>query len=82
MALEKEMETFNKNLAQFRGQEGKFVLIRGDTVDDFFTSYDDAIKAGYQKFGLNPFLVKQIQSTAQVQFISRMFDPALIGAKP
>jgi hypothetical protein len=81
MALEKEMETFTKRLPELKQHEGKFVLIQGENVVDFFSSYDDAIKAGYQKFGLDPFLVKQIQATAQVQFISRWFDPMLSAAK-
>lgn len=79
MALEKETETYQKRLAELKAHEGKYVLIHGDTVEDFFASYEDAIKAGYQKFGLSPFLVKQIQSAAQVQFISRRFDPCRVA---
>jgi hypothetical protein len=75
MALEKEFETYNARLAELKAHEGKFVLIHGDTVVDYFASYEDAIKAGYQRFALEPFLVKQIQATDQVQFISRLFDP-------
>lgn len=80
MALEKETETYQKRLPELKAHEGKFVLIHGDTVADFFASYEDAIKAGYQKFGLSPFLVKQIQSSVQVQFISRHFDPCRTAA--
>lgn len=75
MALEREMETFTKNAAEMQGHEGKFVLIHGDTIVDFFTSYEDAIKAGYQRFALEPFLVKQVQAVTHAQFISRLFDP-------
>jgi hypothetical protein len=79
MALEKETETYNKRLSELKAHEGKYVLIQGETVEDFFASYEDAIKAGYQKFGLSPFLVKQIQAAAQVQFISRLFDPCRVS---
>jgi len=80
MALEKEIATFNKSLAEMKaGHEGKFVLVQEDNVVDFFDTYDDAINAGYKTFGLNSFLVKQIHSVAQVQFISRSVDPAEIA---
>lgn len=75
MPLEKELETYRAKLSQLKDQEGKFVLIHGENVVDVFSSYDDAIKAGYQNFGLTPFLVKQIQSIEQVQFITRYVDP-------
>lgn len=79
MALEKEMETYKRKSAELAAHEGKYVLIKGDDVVDFFSSYEDAIKAGYQKFSLEPFLVQQIRATAQVQFISRLFDPSVVS---
>ncbi len=75
MALEKELETYKNALPKLKENEGKFVLVQGDTVDSVYTSYEDAMKAGYAKFGLKPFLVKQIQTIEQVQFISRFVDP-------
>lgn len=71
MALEKELETYKNKLSELRQYEGKFVLIHGDEVIDTFVSYEDAIKEGYKKYGLESFLVKQIQSIETVQFISR-----------
>lgn len=60
MALEKEMETFEKNKDELLRHEGKFVLIHGSNVVDFFCSWEDAIKAGYQKFGLETFMVRRV----------------------
>jgi len=77
MALERELETYRAKLPELRENEGKFVLIHGDTVVDIFSSYEDAVKRGYQDFGLEPFLVTQIQSIEQVQFISRLVDPCV-----
>jgi len=72
MALEKEIERFDQKQAELSGEHaGQFVLIHGTDDFEFFTSYDDAIKAGYQKYGLAPFLVKQIQAVEQVHFIYR-----------
>ena len=47
-------------------------------IVDFFSGYDDAIKAGYSRFGLEPFLVKQIHALEQAQFISRFVDPCAV----
>jgi hypothetical protein len=75
MALEKELETYRNKLAELAQHEGKYVLIHGDKVEDFFSTYEDAIKAGYQKFKLEPFLVKQVRSTEPVFFITRNVVP-------
>jgi len=63
MALEKELETYKAKLPELKGSEGKFVLIKGAELVDTFTSYEDAIKEGYARFHLEPFLVKQVQSS-------------------
>jgi len=76
MALEKEIETYNQNLPALKAEEGKFVLIQGTQVAGTYTSYEDAVKEGYAKFGPNtPFLVKQISTIEQIQFVSRFVDP-------
>lgn len=75
MALEKELETYKNKLPELKQYEGKYVLIHGDEVIDTYTSYEDAIKEGYNRFKLGPFLVKQIHSVEQVHFISRFVTP-------
>ncbi len=80
MALERELETYAKKLQTMKDQEGKFVLIHGDDVIDFFSTYEDAIKAGYQNYKLEPFLVKQVHATEPVFFISRCVDPVKIAS--
>jgi hypothetical protein len=75
MALEKELETYQSKLPELKGSEGKFVLIHGDRIVDTFSSYEDAIKAGYQHFQLEPFLVKQINAMEAVQHVTRPIMP-------
>lgn len=75
MALETELATYHDKLAELKSEEGKFVLISGDEIVGTYTSSEDAIKVGYAKFGLAPFLVKQIQAVEFVQFISRYVEP-------
>ena len=75
MALEKELATYREKLPTWKEEEGKYVLIHGDTVVDFFAAYEDALKAGYQQFKLEPFLVKQVNATEKVLHLTRHVLP-------
>jgi len=83
MALETERATYKSKLPELiaDGNEGKFALIKGNDLIDVFGTYEDAIKEGYAKFGLEPFLVRQVQSTEQVHFISRLIPCHISPAK-
>ncbi|MGH9385442.1 MAG: hypothetical protein ACRD2N_14265 [Vicinamibacterales bacterium] len=75
MALEKELAAYREKLEELKAHAGKYVLIHGDDVIDMFDSYDDALKQGYAKFGLDPFLVKRIEAIEHALFISRHITP-------
>jgi hypothetical protein len=79
MALEKELATFKAKLPELKEHEGKFALVHGDDFVDVYTSYEDAIKEGYRKFKLEPFLVRQIHASEQALFISRIAAPVTAG---
>jgi hypothetical protein len=67
-ALSKEYETYKKQLPELARFEGKFALIREDELE-ILDSYQDALMAGYKKYGIHkPFLVQQI-STAETPFV-------------
>jgi hypothetical protein len=55
--------------------EGKFALIHKDDEPSIWDTYNDALKIGYDRYGLDPFLVKQIRGVEQVQFITRNVVP-------
>lgn len=74
MALEKESETYRRELPNLLGQEGKFALVFEDELTVYDT-YEDAIKSGYEKYALKPFMVKKIAAVEQVQFFTRDFSP-------
>jgi len=74
MALEREVETYKRKLPELKEQEGKFALIHEDEVVGVFDTYEDALAVGYKQFNLTPFLVKQIQTIEQVQFVTRLLD--------
>ena len=79
MALETELATYHAKLPELKADEGKFVLIHGSEVAGIFTSWDDALKIGYEKFKLDPFLVKEIQTIERVVFISRFVAPHIVA---
>jgi hypothetical protein len=62
-------------LPDLKEHQGKFVLIHGDEVVDYYVAYEDAIKAGYDKFKLEPFLVKQVSVTEAVHQFTRQIIP-------
>jgi hypothetical protein len=71
MALEQEMRTYQRELPNLLQHEGKFALVHGDEVAGPYDTYQDALKAGYEKYDLKPFLVKCIQAIEQVQYFTR-----------
>ncbi|HWK88869.1 MAG TPA: hypothetical protein VNP72_02715 [Longimicrobium sp.] len=75
MTLESELATYREKLPGLLQHEGKYVLIHARDVAGVFSSYEDALRQGYREFGLSPFLVKQIQTTEQVQFVTRAVLP-------
>lgn len=59
--LETELQTYNAKKQELLSQaSGKYVLIKADKVIGIFDTESDAIRQGYEKFGNEPFLVKQI----------------------
>jgi hypothetical protein len=69
--LDREWAAYVAKLPELQMQSGKFVLIKGDEVSGIFDSYRDALIAGYERFQLEPFLVKQIAVVEKVLQFSR-----------
>ncbi len=75
VALEKEVETYNKLLPKLLNEQGKFALIHGEELSGVYETYDDALKIGYEKFGISSlFLVKKILASEKIQFFTRNLD--------
>ena len=72
--LQKEIETYNAKLPELLGSVGKYVLIKGDQIAGTYDTYEDALKIGYDRFKLEPFLVKQIAPAEQIHFFTRELD--------
>ena len=74
--LETELKTYDAHLAELLTSDaGRHVLIRGETIVGTYDTYGDTLQAGYEKFGLVPFLVKRIQASGHVQNFTRDIIP-------
>jgi hypothetical protein len=73
MALEKELETFTRELPRLlaEGHKGKHALVHQDQVDSVWPSLTEALDAGYNRFGLEAFLVKEVTDHEEPRFASR-----------
>jgi hypothetical protein len=72
--LKRELDTFEAHKADFAKNAGAFVLIKDDEIEGTFDTYSDALKVGYDKFGVDVFLVKQISPAERILSFSRDFD--------
>ncbi len=66
--LEEELKTYEENKQELlKKANGKYVLIKGDTIIGIFESENDAVRIGIEKFGNVSFLVKKIEEVEQTQ---------------
>jgi hypothetical protein len=63
-----ESQTYRREMPRWlaEGQEGKFVLIKGEEVIGLFEKEEDAMAVGRERYLLGPFLVQQIRSREPV----------------
>ena len=71
-----ELKTYEQHKDELVAKSaGRFVLIHGTEIVGDWAKYEDAVRAGYEKCGLNkPFLVKQICAVERVQFVTHGFS--------
>lgn len=75
MPLEKELKTYEQNKPSLLAKSaGKFVLIKGDQIIETFSSYADALSAGYKQFSDQEFLVKEIKEIETINYFSRSLN--------
>lgn len=69
--FEAERRTYEEHLPELLASVGKFVLILGGEIDGPFDTYAAALEAGYERHGVQPFLVKQVTAVEPIQYFSR-----------
>lgn len=75
MALEKEIAAYRRLLPELLAHKGKYVVIHGDELVGTFDAYGDALRAGYERFLNESFLVRQIAEEEKVIYTSRSLHP-------
>lgn len=74
MSLERELTTFRRELPGLLADpanQGKFVLIHGEQVAGVWETRGKGLEAGYERFGLETFLVKEITEHEKIVYYSR-----------
>jgi hypothetical protein len=62
--LDAERKTFVDRHGELLAEHsGKFVVIKGDQLIGAFDTIDNALVEGARRFGLQPFLVRQVTQT-------------------
>jgi len=63
--LEIEQRTYEARQQELLAHQGKYVVIKAADVGVYDT-YEDALKAAYDEFGLQPFFVRRIEAVPQI----------------
>lgn len=69
-ALSQEFAYYEEcKLELLKTSQGHFVLVKGRELHGAFHTFEEAYKAGLEKFGHVPFLIKQVLEIEPVQHI-------------
>jgi len=73
--LDNETKTFEQNLPELlKSDAGKYVLVKEDCIIGVFVAMADALSYGYEKYGEQPFFVRQILPMQQpLNFVNNYF---------
>lgn len=69
--LEAELRLFEGRLAEwFIHHEGKYALVKGGEIAGFFDTAENAYGEGVRRWGIAPFLIRQVLSEDPVEHIA------------
>jgi hypothetical protein len=69
-ALADEITTYRARLSEMvKEHEGEFALIKLTEIVGFFPDESSAVREGHSRFGISPFLIKQITASEHVIYI-------------
>ena len=60
--MEVEQRTFARELPALLPRAGEFALIKGESVIGVYPSWESGVKAGRERFGRVPFMVREIRA--------------------
>ena len=74
--LAQELRTYETRLsAMLRDHPGEYVVIQGEELRHFSSSYEQALQWAYESFGLDRFFVKKVAEDQDVAHFSRDLGP-------
>jgi hypothetical protein len=76
--LERDLQAFRTALPELikaAGNRGKYALIHEAMSDSVWPTFDDALGAGYARFGTDRFLVQEITDIEKPKYFSRNVAP-------
>ncbi len=66
--LDKERKFYDEKRAELVSQHlGKFVLIKAEELVGVYNKIEEALSEGARRFGMQPFLVRQISETSETE---------------
>jgi hypothetical protein len=69
-SLKREQAVYERSLARWlKDHRNAYVLIKGDEVVGFYDTREAALTAGYDQFGVDPLLVKQVLDPEPIHYI-------------
>jgi len=71
--LDKEIATYREHFQELLAHEGKYVLIVGEEIIGLYDTREEAIRAGYERFGPIPLLARKISREEEVAVIMSPF---------
>jgi hypothetical protein len=77
MALERELETYRRELPRLLGEgsAGKWVAVLGEDLLGVFPTMEGAFEAGLERFGDRSFLVKEVVEKETPFYFTRNIRP-------
>ena len=79
MALEREIETYNRKLPELLADEGRYVVIHDEEIAGIRDDLAAALDLGYDRFGKEAFLARQISKTEKVLLTNRSLSPCRLS---
>lgn len=74
-SLDVELGFFNQNREEWcKHHTGKFALIKGVTVNDFYDTQNRAYEVGCDLWGLVSFLIKEVRLVDKIEYIPTIFE--------
>lgn len=72
--LDREITTFRRELATLLADpanRGRYALVHADAVAGLYPTFETALAAGYDRFELSPFLVREVTDHERPKYFSR-----------